>query len=344
MPFQAFRTHHFRSDSAQHNTLRQMMDGWVAEDEVSSLISTLSFQYTCSNSKFLSKHQPAPAPHSDWNDERYRMSVRRPLGPSYDEEAYWDAKFKDSQDAFEWLGSGQILLDTFRRTYSPEIIAQKTPRVLQLGSGISNLSIDLADEIIKNIGSISAEDESFSSRLSAILNVDFSQQALSIGKEQAESSGLQGMQYLRVDLRSWREIVSSTSLCSEKLDFIFDKSTSDAISTNRDVDLSSMQDFDEATCPLLLSSKLNVMSLKSVDPLDLVALHLAALGGASCTWAVLSYSSSRFDFLNSPNSLSRSYWSIVQKQPIAAPSGSDNLSAPPVYHWFYLLRRVSIQD
>jgi len=182
-----------------------------------------------------------------------------------------------------------------------------------------------------------------SNLMSSILNVDFSQEALTIGEKQADLEGLHGMQYIKVDLRRWSELSSCPAFSEEEpLDFIFDKSTSDAISTNSDVGIASLG--DEGVCPLLISSITDDINITSLDPLDLVALHLAALSRPGCLWAILSYSSSRFDFFASSNSQSCRYWSLLEKKPVQAPSGSDNPSAPPVYHWLYLFQRCHITN
>ncbi|UZJ56800.1 hypothetical protein CBS101457_006120 [Exobasidium rhododendri] len=274
-----------------------------------------------------------------------RMAGRRqPVGPCYDEEEYWEEKFKVTPDAFEWLGSGEILLEAFRhyqRQKANDDGSEATqtkgrsplPRVLQLGVGTSNLSLSLAKEFY--IGDRSS--------LRSIINVDFSQEALSIGENQASKEDVVGMQFIRLDFRNWKELSSCSALNEEGyIDFIFDKSTSDAISTNPDVVLASLSDEDE--CQLLKTTRfLNETNgddkPAAIDPLDLVALHLAALSKAGCLWAVLSYSDTRFQMFNDPACYSRRYWSVLQKKPIQAPSGSVNVNAPPVFHWFYLLQR-----
>lgn len=259
------------------------------------------------------------------------MSTRKQLGPCYDEEQYWDEKFRFASDSFEWLGSGRILLEAFQQQAFSTITDNKPPRVLHLGSGTSKLSLDLARHYINTYQS---QDS-----LNSMLNLDFSYNALKIGQEQAALQGLKGMQYLQVDLRKWSELSSSI----QSIDFILDKSTSDAISTNPNIDVNKLllqSDYNNNLCPLLMT-KIEEKMMDSLDPLDLVALHLAAASNLGCLWAVLSYSSSRFEMLNSSNCLSRKYWKIIQTKSVPAPSGSDNPAAPSVHHWFYLLQRQS---
>lgn len=254
--------------------------------------------------------------------------MRKHLGPSYDEEQYWDERFKFDSDSFEWLGSGGILLEAFQQAFPFTTgDTSRPPRVLQLGAGTSKLSLDLARHMIDVYKSETI--------LNSVLNLDFSHNALKIGQEQAASQGLEEMQYLHVDLRQWSELSSKNI---DPIDFIMDKSTSDAISTNTNIDLTIQSRINNNLCPLLTKSKEKVSSL---DPLDLVALHLAALSNPGCLWAVLSYSSTRFQIFSSPECLSQKYWKIIQKKSVPAPSGSEVPGAPSVYHWFYLLQHQS---
>lgn len=246
------------------------------------------------------------------------MATRKQLGPSYDEEAYWEEKFQSTGAGFEWLGPGEVLLDAYRNI-TPRFPGSP-PRVLHLGAGTSRLSLDLATDVSCCYASLV--------HLDSIVNADFSQTALSIGEQRAAEEGLQGMQYARVDLRSWKELSSCALIAERAFDVILDKSTSDAISTNADVLLDTA-----SPCPLLGESG------APLDPLDLVALHLAALSGPGCVWVVLSYSASRFEILDRPDCHSGRFWTLLQQTSIQAPSGSDNPSAPPVYHWLYHLER-----
>lgn len=255
-------------------------------------------------------------------------NASKQLGPSYDEEKYWNEKFANNPDCFEWLGCGSVLLDAFHRAFPPSSNAPTPPRTLHLGAGTSKLSLDLARHYLSTY----KPHNDNVSVLDSIRNVDFSQIALDIGEQQAHSEGLSGMQYRRIDLRDWIECQSLTS--DGLMDFILDKSTSDAVSTNRLIELNSMQ---SRQCPLMQATDCTL-----VDPLDLVALHLAALSKPGCLWAVLSYSSCRFDILDSPHSHSKSHWKLVEKTSIPAPSGSHDSGAPATYHWYYLLQRQPV--
>lgn len=95
--------------------------------------------------------------------------------------------------------------------------------------------------------------------------------------------------------------------------------------------------------------------MRKLDPMDVLSLHLAALTQPGAKWFVLSYSSSRFDDLEtvqmheerlrgaqasalSFSSPPHSHWIVLECVPIDAPY--EGPSAPVVYHWLYTLQRV----
>lgn len=261
------------------------------------------------------------------------MSTRqRRIGPSYDEEQYWDEKFTRADDIFEWLGSGDVLLEAARK-YCLSQKAERPPQILHLGAGTSTLCLDIARDLQRIYPKVEK-----SLIAESISNVDFSQIALNISKKQATQDGLDGMQYIKVDLRDWADI-SSKQLFSERnlFDIIIDKSTSDAISTNAKISLKAV--YQASLCPFFFVQSDNDYSL--LDPLDVVATHLAALSKPGCIWAVLSYSANRFDFLTCNSSISQRYWTVVSKQHIEVPCSSANPHAPAIYHYFYQLQRNS---
>ncbi|CAO1631795.1 unnamed protein product [Parajaminaea phylloscopi] len=92
-----------------------------------------------------------------------------------------------------------------------------------------------------------------------------------------------------------------------------------------------------------------------LNPVEALCYQLAAASRPGALWAVQSYSASRFDFLESKDSDNGSsskphspssfadldqLWKVTQKWPIIAPSGSNDVHAPEVFHWCYILERT----
>ncbi|KDQ62435.1 hypothetical protein JAAARDRAFT_30345 [Jaapia argillacea MUCL 33604] len=268
--------------------------------------------------------------------------------PQYQSKAYWDRRFQREAE-FEWLGSGRDVLlppiADFLKVWSRD--HTDPPALLHIGAGTSTLQFHIHDLYEKFFGS------DFGS--SVIVNTDFSELAVQRGRDcegERNGDGSRGpMCWERVDMLGWGDL---TSLKHHSFGLVVDKSTSDAISCGDPINIHS-----DALAPQnpLLQRLNRVSECRSdalvLEPLELVALHLASLVIPGGLWIVLSYSSNRFPFLL-PNRSSdppartidlTAFWEIQIMQPVEAPSGQGNagVHAPAVHHYLYLLRRTGAE-
>ncbi|BCR92071.1 uncharacterized protein ACHE_70914A [Aspergillus chevalieri] len=246
--------------------------------------------------------------------------------PDYDHATYWDIKFATGQDVGEWLNSGDAVLEAVLAGLEDRYGGsgmEIAPRALHLGPGISKLGTKL--------------QEAFTSRgwlSNGIVNVDFSAEAVRLGQEaEKDQHPSRAMQWIRTDLRSWTDVASLTPLAP--FDVILDKSTSDAIAT------AEPQVFMPSPDPVLCPAVREIVEQNGeteLSPVEVLALHLVPLTRAGATWAVLSYSMSRFDNIRY---IGR-YWEVASRTPLKAPTGGISSSAhtPEVFHWLYVLRRI----
>ncbi|KAF4260645.1 hypothetical protein KXV68_002128 [Aspergillus fumigatus] len=243
--------------------------------------------------------------------------------PDYDDPTYWDVKFATGKDVGEWLNSGEILIETTLSELDHRPQSSAIPRALHLGPGISKLGVKLS--------------EAFRQRNwpgSCIVNVDFSAEAVRIGREleSGKDSDL-AMHWLQIDLRSWSDVAQLTNYAP--FDVVVDKSTSDAIATSPSVTLTPESD-TSSICPILSDILKGNVEL-TLSPVELLALHLVPLTQKGSTWVVLSYSNIRFDNLG----YAGKYWTVVSRTSLKAPQGQTSTFAhtPEVFHWAYVLRR-----
>lgn len=172
------------------------------------------------------------------------------------------------------------------------------------------------------------------SRASLLQNVDFSAEAVRIGQEaERQKAPDQAMHWLCADLLSWDHV--STLAPFAPFDVILDKSTSDAIATFSDRNISHADDLS-SICPTV-QKFLPSDPAVTLSPVEALALHLVPLTQKNTTWIALSYSTLRFD--NLP--FLAEYWSLRSRTPLKAPSGDVSSSAytPEVFHWVYILDR-----
>jgi hypothetical protein len=164
--------------------------------------------------------------------------------------------------------------------------------------------------------------------------VDFSTEAVRIGREtESTKNPLHAMQWMRADLRLWSEV--SVLDKSAPFDVILDKSTSDAISTSEDLEISSEEELS-ASCPIVIDI-LSRYPGATLSPVELLALHLVPLTQKGSTWIALSYSTMRFDGLNAVTE----YWTLRSRIALKAPPGpvSSTTHTPEVFHWLYIMER-----
>ncbi|PYH42505.1 uncharacterized protein BP01DRAFT_385387 [Aspergillus saccharolyticus JOP 1030-1] len=243
----------------------------------------------------------------------------------YDDPVFWDNKFSSGRDVGEWLNSGEPLIDAvLSHLERRPALDEPAPRALHLGPGISKLGSKLCDEFIKRGWSGSQ-----------ILNVDFSSEAVRIGRDtEATKEKSQAMHWLQVNLRSWDDV--SKTLPYGPFDVMLDKSTSDAIATSEPLTFPPASEASNI-CPTI-QQLVKEQGEITLSPVEVLALHLIPLTRKGAIWATLSYSTARFD--NLP--YLAQYWSLVSRKPLKAPKGETSSFAhtPDVFHWLYILERI----
>lgn len=144
------------------------------------------------------------------------------------------------------------------------------------------------------------------------------------------------MHWVCGDLLDWQSL---NAACSKFAPFslIVDKSTGDALACGLDVDVALP----------FLPGRPSV----EIGPLALLALHLAALVRPGAYWVAMSYSTTRFDFLDDSLPLDipgvstpGALWTVEHteeteafQQPI---EGAEHVHRPPVVNHIYVLRRT----
>lgn len=278
------------------------------------------------------------------------------MPPDYESQAFWDNRFKQERH-FEWLGDGQeTIVPVLRPVLQAAAVPQPTriPRVLHIGAGTSTLS----DHIL------ALYREVFGERLvvDPVVNTDFAGQVVERGRAAERIIGTAGVRWEQADLLSWRDVVSLRERCrlldgsaGPVFDVVVDKSTSDAISCGDTITIT--QDELTATAaptspsphPLLCAKQ--ALSLQ-LEPLELLALHLAALVQPGGLWIALSYSSDRFPFLVRQEGKMaadvRVYWDVEGVRTVHAPSGwgrsgeGASVHIPEIMHHLYTFRRTAV--
>jgi hypothetical protein len=296
------------------------------------------------------------------------------MPPSYADRSYWDERFTE-EHSFEWLGDGQT-------TIIPRIVEYLTtardsnhlPQTLHIGAGTSKLS----DYILQTYHQVYARSQKFRQSV-VVVNTDFSDEA--VGKAVEASSKVQpgeggGMEsrWECIDALKWGDTVALAQKMTESyeqsaftkprpppapFDIVVDKSTSDAISCGDPI-VFRLSDLLHSNGSYFIhpAIKSKVLSSESgaveVEPLQLLALHLAALVRSGGVWLCLSYSSDRFQFLAAMREDDAEaeegeleiggLWTVEKIEGLEAPAGinKEGVHAPVVLHHLYTLRRTAV--
>jgi hypothetical protein len=274
------------------------------------------------------------------------------MPPEYADESFWDKRFTKER-RFEWLGSGDPLLSHIRSHLEDRKRASDNllhlPLTLHIGAGTSLLSEGIIDLY---------EDLGFAGDV-AVLNTDFAAEAVANVERTAapaRSSGLRSV-WIKMDALSWTDNLSLAGRFGEwgdgaqTFDVVVDKSTSDAISCGHDlVFRRGAGGKDEHPA---IASVVSAQGEVVLEPLQLLALHLAAIVRPRGIWVVLSYSADRFPFLQqgaaeesqqSPELDASRWWTVETVDEVEAPSGQqrEGVHAPQVTHRAYVLRRTDV--
>ncbi|KAF3914538.1 hypothetical protein AA313_de0210393 [Arthrobotrys entomopaga] len=268
-----------------------------------------------------------------------------PVSPlSFGDQAYWESRFTDNPEHFDWLVPAPVLLSSIQSALS--VSSSQSPEILHIGCGTSELSFHLRNLV---------------SKPSHVSNVDFSLAALQTGKGKEEkiypsTDPEHHMRWMPLDLLSYQDVLSFKRN-TESYDVIVDKSTSDAISCAEYVTVRLPY---AITAPDIQQEIFSQVDTARVHPLAVLLVNLAYLARPNAKWLVLSYSSSRFEFMASKNSEAsviesvqglrftdpRLFWRMTAVETIDAPEEHQNshvVGRPIIKLYLYTLERTSVE-
>ena len=304
---------------------------------------------------------------------RLKRENMRPAVPSFESSHYWDTRFTNEPQPFDWLVPADVLIPPLPRalfqfsSHGSSLGPNTSPQVLHIGSGTSNLSNLLRKRVSP----------------SAILNVDFSQRAIELGiqcerEEFGPGGAKESMSWATADLLNWQDIQSVPACnCGDNMhtanhhlgvdvgdskpatsvaifDVVIEKSCADAIACGEDVTIPVPYWLDRT-----VGLKKAAAQFVDLHPVFLLAINLAALTKPGGTWFAFSYSESRFDCLygdvdtdedENRDALKKKggipdpaiLWSVVKKEEMVAQAEGihEGIYRPRIAHWMYILKRT----
>ncbi|KAG9086568.1 hypothetical protein FRC06_003025 [Ceratobasidium sp. 370] len=226
--------------------------------------------------------------------------------PDYSSKGYWVSRFKREQN-FEWLVASSSLLP--RITRALDDLDTNPLRIIHIGCGSSELSLDLRQLV---------EERPTTSSIQ-IVNADYAAPALErMQAAELARFGNTTMQWEVLDLLDW---TSLSQFVSPGRTLIIDKSCADAIACGQDI-----------RTPLFAGGT------EDAHPVEVLALHLAALALPESIWLAVSYSNGRFDFLGSE----AGFWQLEYTERILAHTETkEDVHAPEVYHTIFVFKRTA---
>jgi hypothetical protein len=266
------------------------------------------------------------------------------MPPNYGAQGFWDARFK-KEIHFEWLNDGAPIIRRIQdylknRANSDDLVVH--PQTLHIGAGTSTLH----EQILHVYKELFPEFKDV-----AVVNTDFSAGAVAKGMalQQYRSGPISVWEVS--DILKWSHVKSLAKIYGagdarlQVFELVVDKSTSDAISCNEDIEFGHVDEPELHPCLTRL-----IPETSSVDPLQVLALHLAAIVKPKGVWIILSYSSNRFPFLAGGGTgegeadvvHADRWWEVEMVESVEAPSaaGKDGVHVPTVMHHLYVLRRT----
>jgi hypothetical protein len=264
--------------------------------------------------------------------------------PSYGDRAFWDTRFL-TETHFEWLGAGGPLVTHIQEHLerAAKSDGSSLPKTLHIGAGTSVLHehiLHIYQRLYPSVDEI------------AVVNTDYSAEAVTKGARTMRqdmawpTSAWETSDALSwVDVRDLAQKYGTAGAGLQTFKLVVDKSTSDAISCHEDIEIGHADRPDAETTlhPLLINLD------SPIDPLQLLALHLAAIVRPGGVWLALSYSANRFPFLENggtdkePDMVGASrWWRVEAVDPIEVPSAANKhgVHAPTIMHHLYRLRRT----
>lgn len=282
------------------------------------------------------------------------------MPPSYASQSFWDARFT-TETAFEWLGDGETTLVPALREHLRHLPpgarrpAGAPPATLHIGAGTSRLgahvirAYDMLFNAPTQAGSVAVVNTDF---VSAAVERRRAADVVEPGPGSGADAGFTSA-WEQADAMCWADMAALGARYGP-FAAVVDKSTADAIACGADVRLDSHAAGDAH--PALARHMEATVADITLEPLQVLALHLAALVAPGGCWFALSYSAARFPFLNrrTPAGCTCApggdgcaadagrYWEVERVLEVEAPSGQERegVHAPAVMHYVYVLRRT----
>lgn len=271
------------------------------------------------------------------------------MPPSFESNGYWEDRFAKSQAPFDWLASADesstIVEEIIQATRGA---TNEQPAILHIGCGTSDLSLRLRSCV---------------QRPAQVHNVDFSQRAVELSRQREKDlfanvdtdqrrdkrapTESKWMQWSNIDLLSLPSILALAKNQESLYTFIIDKSTSDSIACGEQVSFTALTHVGKPCAPILM------------DPVEVLALHLAAATVPGARWIVISYSADRFMFLGDKTTKSdgegnmpkpTDFWQLERKEElIIAGTGNEShaflsnstVHRPQIHNWLYVITRTN---
>ncbi|OBZ68384.1 hypothetical protein A0H81_11505 [Grifola frondosa] len=265
------------------------------------------------------------------------------MPPDYELQSYWNDRFKDEYH-FEWLDDGrETILPHLRAHLRSQSRANPPhpPRLLHIGAGTSSLS-ERIRELYRDVFGDNVNEQ-------VIVNADFAETLVRRKSEaevkRAAEGGGRGMRWMLADVLKWDESKQLLDGQQGLFDVVVDKSTSDSVSCCGDVSFAFSNRSFHPLLNLHLTPDPSPRDAITLSPVELLALHLASLVQPGGLWLALSFSSTRFCFLEKQKAGApvdpALYWTIQEVDTVDAPTGLErsDVHAPAVKHYLYVIRR-----
>lgn len=286
---------------------------------------------------------------------QHRFTQLKTLGPvfgmppEYGTATYWNTRFAADPTAYEWLVSPSTLhnpiIDALAAAPSP------SPRVLHIGCGSSELSYHL-----RYLVDTPAQ----------VHNVDFSPEAVALGKKHDDAK--EPMHWTAADLLDYEDVMALGSTESPEqrgFDVVVDKGTADAVACayHKRLDGEHVELIREVAVGKGEKGHDNGNAVgdtvgSKIHPEALLMVHLAKVTAKGARWICVSFSATRFDFLEEVHTVQSheggkpvsfragDLWEVESRVTIEVadeePETDDGrvVGRPKIQYWLYVLRRV----
>lgn len=255
--------------------------------------------------------------------------------PSFGSSEYWDNRFANEIQPFDWLSSPETL-DSHIADALQSVDTKEPPQVLHVGCGSSLLSQHLKSHV---------------RRARQVHNVDYSSVVIEAERKRDEEASSRDEDRMRWEVMDLLAPGSVVQTCGQAAyDVVVDKSTSDSVSCADDV-------VGRFPCTTSKSDVANSAESRQtpVYPLHAMVLNLAMVAKPGARWIAVSYSAERFSMLQDHQDDGAGdgipdpglFWTVVGKYPLEASEedgggGGAATHRPKVYHWVYVLQRTDV--